>query len=291
MSDEKADPPKAEEPAEKREDEKAFSESASTKEAAPEETGDEEHASDENAAEEPSSEEESSGEKAEPPTDEIAAEKPRDEPSDEEDDDVDAPIVEKPKPRPAYAFLAVASLLFFGADAISKWVVVTYAGGPKPRPTTDGWHLRINEVPLGNKGGAFGFLSDKPEWFRLPFFFIISAVAVVFVVSLYRKLEPKQHALKWALPLLLGGAAGNLVDRIRHQAVIDFIEFSITKGTEDSFKWPTFNVADIWIVVGVILMAVDMFTPRKKVPMRPAVVGPAARVAPDAKEKAAKAEA
>lgn len=208
-------------------------------------------------------------------------------------------------PRPKYAFLAVASLLFFAADAVSKWLVVTYGGGPKGRATTDGWHLRINEVKGGNPGGAWGIFGDKPDYIRLPFFFLISAVAVVFVISLHRKLEPKQTALKWALPLLLGGALGNLIDRIRHKSVIDFLEFSITKGAEDAFKWPTFNVADIWIVAGVILMAIDMFTPRKKVPPKvipddeaeaPRVArnmkrGASAGTADAAKEKAAKAEA
>lgn len=213
----------------------------------------------------------------------------------------------EPKPKPKYAFLAIASLLFFAADAVSKWLVVTYDQQTKPRPTTDGWHLRLNNVEGGNPGGAWGIFGDKPDYIRLPFFFLISAVAVVFVVSLYRKLEPKQHALKWALPLLLGGALGNLVDRIRHKSVIDFIEFSITKAGADSFRWPTFNVADIWICVGVILMAIDMFTPRKKIPAKPVVTDEEAEApritkesAPrnmkraardDDKEKTAKAEA
>lgn len=179
---------------------------------------------------------------------------------------VTAPAAVPALPKPRYAFLGIASLVFFAADAVSKWLVVTYAKEPAPRPTTDGWHFRISNVKNGNPGGAWGIFGDKPDYIRLPFFFLISAVAVVFVISLYRKLEPKQHALRWALPLLLGGALGNLIDRIRHKSVIDFLEFSITKGAEDTFKWPTFNVADVWIVAGVILMAVDMFTPRKKVP-------------------------
>ncbi|MFO0617702.1 MAG: signal peptidase II [Polyangiaceae bacterium] len=212
---------------------------------------------------------------------------------------------DKPAPnRPNYAFLAAMSVLFFAADFVTKWLVVTYDKASKPRPTTEGWHLRLNNVEGGNPGGAWGIFGDKPDYIRLPFFFLISAVAVVFVVSLYRKLEPKQTALKWALPLLLGGALGNLVDRIRHKSVIDFIEFSITKaGGADGFRWPTFNVADIWICVGVVLMAVDMFTPRKKVPPKPIADDEAeapreARprnvkrsLTDDSKEKAAKVEA
>jgi len=166
-------------------------------------------------------------------------------------------------PRPSYLFLAISSIVFFIADAGSKWWVVHHVE-PKPRAIDDGWHLRLSRVQ--NPGGAWGIFGDQPEYVRLPFFFIISAVAVVFVVSLYKKLEPRQVALKWALPLLLGGAAGNLLDRVRHQSVVDFLEFTIVKAGQETFRWPTFNVADIWIVAGVALMAIDMFTPRRPVP-------------------------
>jgi signal peptidase II len=64
------------------------------------------------------------------------------------------------------------------------------------------------------------------------------------------------------LALVLGGALGNLVDRIRYGHVVDFIAVRVTS----SFTWPTFNIADVAIVVGVALMAVDMFTPRPKAP-------------------------
>ena len=74
--------------------------------------------------------------------------------------------------------------------------------------------------------------------------------------------------MKWALPLVLGGALGNLADRIRHQHVIDFIDWYYVNGEGKAVHWPTFNVADIWIVAGVILMGIDMFTPRRKLPTR-----------------------
>lgn len=290
MSEKKADPPADE----LSDDERAETKDDGDEAEKPEADGASDDA-DAAAEEEPSDE----GEKAEPSEDAKAHPPARRAP-------VVTPKVDvastSPKPKPKYAFLAIASLLFFAADAVSKWLVVTYDKQTKPRPTTDGWHLRLNNVEGGNPGGAWGIFGDKPDYIRLPFFFLISAVAVVFVVSLYRKLEPKQHALKWALPLLLGGALGNLVDRIRHKSVIDFIEFSITKAGADSFRWPTFNVADIWICVGVILMAIDMFTPRKKVPAKPVVTDEEAEAprAPrnlkraaheDDKEKTAKAEA
>ncbi len=120
-----------------------------------------------------------------------------------------------------------------------------------------------------NRGGAWGLLQSESEAIRRPFFLIVSVVAIVFIVSLYRKLAPGQTALKWGLPLVLGGALGNLVDRIRYGFVVDFVDCYLEWGGRVR-HWPTFNVADIAICVGVGLMAIDMFTSRKKKPKKPA---------------------
>ena len=92
----------------------------------------------------------------------------------------------------------------------------------------------------------------------------------------YRRLQPRQYALKWGLPLVLGGALGNVFDRVRYGYVIDFIDYRadwIKTFNELIGKyysrhvvtdhWPTFNVADIAICVGVALMAIDMLTSRR----------------------------
>lgn len=185
-----------------------------------------------------------------------ASERPR-AARDEEDDDDDDEAAPSPPPvrHPPYSFLAVWSLAFLAADLGTKyWALQALTDRPKWKIIDDVLAFDL----VHNPGGAGGVLGDLPDHIRLPLFFLISAVAVVFIVSLYKRLEPRQVALKWALPLVLGGAAGNLVDRIRYQRVVDFIE--VTR------HWPTFNVADIWITVGVGLMLVDMFTakPTKK---------------------------
>ncbi|MFO0555495.1 MAG: signal peptidase II [Polyangiaceae bacterium] len=176
-----------------------------------------------------------------------------------------APDEEDPAPKhpaPSYVFLGVASVIFLAADLLTKWWALSrLSGGPDKKIVVIKGLWQFNLAR--NKGGAWGLLGDQPDYVRLPFFFLISAIAVAFIVSLYRKLEPRQVALKWALPLVLGGALGNLTDRIRHQHVVDFIDWFVTMSGKES-HWPTFNVADIWIVVGVGLMAVDMFTPRRK---------------------------
>src|SRR5262249_6305384 len=74
---------------------------------------------------------------------------------------------------------------------------------------------------------------------------------------------PHQYALRWGLPLVLGGALGNVFDRIRYGYVIDFVDVHIMWHGKDR-HWPTFNVADIAICIGVGLMAIDMFTSKRQ---------------------------
>jgi signal peptidase II len=170
---------------------------------------------------------------------------------------------------PAYGFLAAVSILSLAADLATKWWAKTNLEMPLDDPRLalpKRLELIKGYVALvfaRNKGGAWGLLQDENESIRRPFFLLISAAAIVFIVSLYRKLNPGQTALKWGLPLVLGGALGNLVDRIRYGHVVDFIDVFMVRGGKEH-HWPTFNVADIAICVGVGLMAVDMFTSRKK---------------------------
>lgn len=173
-------------------------------------------------------------------------------------------------PHPSYLFLALLSVFVLVSDLGSKWWAVKHL-------EKDGFRLPAKEIIKGrlsfvlarNPGGAWGMLHDQPEKYRKPFFVIVSVVAVVVIVGMFRKLDPKQHALKWGLPLVLGGALGNLVDRVRYSQVIDFIDVVYWKAANGMEKhWPTFNVADIAICVGVLLMAVDFLFPHKKPAVR-----------------------
>jgi lipoprotein signal peptidase len=176
------------------------------------------------------------------------------------------PIVAAPKYRPSYVFLAVVSTISLAADLLTKLWAERRLGAPDayfhPVELIKG-HLDF--VLAKNRGGAWGLLQDTPEYVRRPFFLLVSALAITFIVSLYRRLAPGQHALRWGLPLVLGGALGNLVDRIRYSHVIDFIHAHAKWGGRDH-SWPTFNVADIAICVGVGLMAIDMFGGNKQKP-------------------------
>src|SRR3954463_4809649 len=170
------------------------------------------------------------------------------------------PIVEAPKYRPSYVFLAVVSAISLAADLATKLWAEKRLDGPDayfhPVELIKG---NLDFVLAKNRGGAWGLLQDTPEYVRRPFFLLVSGLAITFIVSLYRRLAPGQRALRWGLPLVLGGALGNLVDRIRYSHVIDFIHAHAKWGGRDH-SWPTFNVADIAICVGVGLMAIDMFS-------------------------------
>ncbi|MBI2892719.1 MAG: signal peptidase II [Deltaproteobacteria bacterium] len=134
-----------------------------------------------------------------------------------------------------------------------------------------------------NCGGAFGLLGRTSESLRYPFFIGVSIIAIAFIVSVYRKLEPHQRLLGWALPLVLGGALGNFYDRIVYRYVVDFIKLQL----DEDLVWPTFNVADAAITVGVVLMALDMF-PRRRAAPSPSDVAAPATPAADPPEEAGK---
>jgi len=108
-----------------------------------------------------------------------------------------------------------------------------------------------------NCASAFGLMSRVPEGFRFPFFLGISLLAAAFIPYLYRKTPAGQRLMLYALPFVLGGAIGNLLDRLIYRFVIDFVDWYVTIGGLDR-HWPTFNIADVAIVIGIGLMILQM---------------------------------
>jgi lipoprotein signal peptidase len=104
-----------------------------------------------------------------------------------------------------------------------------------------------------NPGAAFGFLAGASQSFSRPFFLIVSTVALLIIISLLRGVPASNKALIVALAFITGGAIGNLIDRIMYGYVIDFIEWYVVIDGDEKI-WPTFNVADSFISVGVTLM-------------------------------------
>jgi len=178
-------------------------------------------------------------------------------------------VAEEGRNHPSYVFLGVVSSLTLAADVLTKeWAATHLSGYPG---VVEIWPRFVTLVLAKNRGGAWGLLQTTSENVRRPFFLLVSVAAIAFIMTLYRRLQPRQRALKWGLPLVLGGALGNVLDRIRYGHVIDFIDaHAVVKGIER--HWPTFNVADIAICVGVGLMAIDMFVHKRGHP--PLVHGP-----------------
>ena len=164
------------------------------------------------------------------------------------------------RPRPSYVFLILVSTLTLASDVATKaWAAQRLDGYPG---VVEVWKNHLTLVLARNRGGAWGLLQTTSENVRRPFFLLVSVAAIAFIMTLYRRLLPRQRALRRGLPLVLGGALGNVLDRIRFGQVIDFIDAHVMyKGVDR--HWPTFNVADIAICVGVGLMAIDMFTSKR----------------------------
>ncbi len=115
----------------------------------------------------------------------------------------------------------------------------------------------FNITYIRNKGAAFGLLANSA--FRLPFFIAVSLIAVVVIISVFRKLRPDQGFTALSLALIFAGAIGNLIDRVRLGEVIDFIYVHWYE-----HYWPAFNVADSAICIGVALLAIDMFVEERR---------------------------
>ena len=154
-----------------------------------------------------------------------------------------------------YVLFSVFLALSLGLDQWTKALARTHLRplGPfKPKVVIDGFfNLRYSENP----GVAFGMLQQMPGGK-----FVLTALAIaaiVLVIMYLRRTDPEASRLHVALGLVGGGALGNVIDRISYGRVTDFIVWHVK-----SHEWPTFNVADAALCVGVGLMMLDMIRPR-----------------------------
>ena len=105
-----------------------------------------------------------------------------------------------------------------------------------------------------NCGAAFGFMREGPALFRKGVFYVAALGAVLLLLFMFAG-GRGGSLFAWSVPLIVAGAIGNLVDRIRLGYVVDFVRFHL----HDRWAYPTFNVADVWITAGVILILLDGF--------------------------------
>ena len=151
-------------------------------------------------------------------------------------------------------FLGVAAVIIL--DQITKSAITARFVMHESHPVINGF---FNIVYVMNPGAAFGFLAGASATFRYIFFTGITIVALALILSYLIKSKPRSLLIVSSLILIFAGAAGNLIDRIRFGAVVDFLDIYV--GT---WHWPAFNVADSAITVGAILMIWEMFINRKK---------------------------
>ena len=147
-----------------------------------------------------------------------------------------------PKAHPWYGWAALIVVL----DQISKWVVLGSIAPGEVIYVAPFW----NWVLTFNPGAAFSFLSDAGGWQR--WFFTILALGVSGWIITQLRRYSSEFRLSLALTLVLGGALGNVIDRIRFGAVVDFVQWHVA-----GFYWPAFNIADSAITLGAILLVWD----------------------------------
>ena len=156
-----------------------------------------------------------------------------------------------------YVWTAIAALVVI-ADQATKWAVVKWVALYEKIPLNS----FINLTHHKNPGAAWSFLADAGGWQRWFFIALASVVSVVLIVWLWRIRKERQATLSAGLALVLGGAIGNLIDRVVAGEVTDFIQVLF-----GSWAFPSFNVADAGITVGAALLIIDalFFSGREKV--------------------------
>jgi signal peptidase II len=154
-------------------------------------------------------------------------------------------------------FIACAASVI-AIDQLTKAVITEKLFMYGTHKVIDGF---FNLVYVMNPGAAFGFLSRTPELFRYSFFIGITVLAMLLIIYYLVKSENEKAIITLSLALIFGGAVGNLIDRIRFGAVVDFLDFYI-----GNWHWPAFNAADSAITVGAALMLWEMIIARHKKP-------------------------
>jgi len=137
-------------------------------------------------------------------------------------------------------------------QATKEWALENWFFPPRTIEVTG----FLNMVAVWNSGVSFGFLAGYSE--SMPYILAAFAITVAAGMSiwLYRT---RTRLLAIGLGLVIGGAIGNIIDRFRFQAVVDFIDFHVA-----GFHWPAFNVADSAITIGVVVLLVDSFVRREE---------------------------
>lgn len=138
------------------------------------------------------------------------------------------------------------SALVVALDQLTKWMASAWLEPHVPIPVWSWFNFTLAH----NTGAAFSFLSDASGWQRW-LFAVLTIVVSVFIVTWLKRLQAGEGWTAAGLALILGGAIGNLIDRIAYGHVIDFIQWHY-----EGWYWPTFNIADSAITVGAAILVI-----------------------------------
>jgi signal peptidase II len=152
---------------------------------------------------------------------------------------------------PKLRVLLLAFAITLPLDLLTKFLVDSYIGYADRITVIEGFFYLTH---VRNPGAAFGLFADSDALPRQLFFISVSFLAIYIILTFFRQLTPGDRLSSLALGLILGGAVGNLFDRLVRGEVLDFLHFRLWGG----YSWPDFNLADSFIVVGVGILLLDL---------------------------------
>ena len=152
---------------------------------------------------------------------------------------------------PKTRIFAIAAVLSALLDQATKLTVDAKLDFSDRIPVIDGFFYLTH---VRNPGAAFGLFAESAPWIRVGLFIGVTLIAIAMIFGFQRKLAPGDRFSALSLGLILGGAVGNLVDRVFRGEVVDFLHFRLWGG----YQWPDFNLADTFIVVGVALLVIEL---------------------------------
>lgn len=152
-------------------------------------------------------------------------------------------------------FLIILFVTIVVLDQITKALALEYLTLGMPVEVIPGF---FNFTLVFNPGAAFGIFSDLPDFYRRTLLIVVTLIAFVIIYKLLRHEVQGKPVLEAALVGVLAGALGNLIDRIRFDAVVDFFDFYV-----GHYHWPAFNIADSAISVGVVIVLIGMLFEKK----------------------------
>ena len=152
-------------------------------------------------------------------------------------------------------FLGIAALVILLDQLTKGWIIATMRLHDA-YPVIDGF---FNIIYVRNPGAAFCFLAGASPVFRSVFFLAVTLAAIFLILHYLRQTKIEEITLVLSLALILAGAVGNLIDRVRFGEVVDFLDVYV--GT---YHWPAFNVADAAITTGAALLVILLLGKRKE---------------------------